>query len=231
MTAKVIVIAPSVDVMTTQLDMSKMIPNIEAAGRTCYKSEHKMDESSAPKFVRKIIKNGHHSVLEHASVTVRFICSRSTSHQLVRHRIGSYSQESQRYCNYGKTDALHVIAPKQVLSSYGHKMGQIFSSSGEMLEGGCAPWLNSCINSYANYLLLLEKGWKPEDAREVLPNCTKTEVVTTYNLRQWRWFFEKRCDKHAQSQIRFLSKQLLCELNKYLGPVFEDQYAKFIAQE
>ena len=90
------------------------LKKIELAGRTCYKSEDKIDDNSANKFISMIVKSGHHSVLEHCVVTAKFVGSRTMSHQLVRHRIAAYSQESQRYCVY--KNKLYVIMPKNLMS-------------------------------------------------------------------------------------------------------------------
>ncbi len=92
-------IKPSYQIMSV-IDAEKLMKNIEIAGRTCYKSEDKITSSSASQFVRMLIKRGHESVLEHEKITVRFVCDRGVSHELVRHRIASFSQESTRYCNY-----------------------------------------------------------------------------------------------------------------------------------
>ena len=94
-------IKPSYEILT-DIDGKAMLRAIEVAGRTCYKSEDKITDASAEKFVSTIVKSGHHSVIEHQSFSVRFICDRGVSHEIVRHRLASFSQESTRYCNYSK---------------------------------------------------------------------------------------------------------------------------------
>ena len=239
---------PTVVVLTSLSEIQDFPEKIEIAGRTCYKSEEKITEKSKYLFVQKILDSGHESVLEHCSITVRFVGTRSMSHQLVRHRIGAYSQESQRYCNYGKSDALVVIPPPSVQDFVTVNRGaRIFCSPfglGETVadiyyvEHQCDgqdvdikkiprgslfwDWAFSTLIAYFSYKKLLASRVRPEDAREVLPNCTKTEVVTTYNLRQWRHFFKLRCDKHAQWQIRELAMDCLRIFGNNLPSVFGD---------
>lgn len=177
---------------------------IEIAGRTCYKSEEKITDESAGKFIRSIIRRGHESVIEHLSITYRIICSRACSHQLVRHRIAAYSQESQRYCDYGKL-GFQIIVPPGLTPDAHH-----------WLEMGAKK-------SYSEYLGLRERGAPPEDARFLLPNCCKTEVVTTFNLRQWRHVLRERgLNKHAQWEIRGIMLGILDELYQLLPNVFGD---------
>jgi len=161
---------------------------IELAGRTCYKSEDKITKDSANRFVRGLIKSGHHSVIEHANATVRFITNRGVTHELVRHRLASYSQESTRYCNYGGQE-MEFIKPVWYDGST-QKQQDYFVAS--------------CIDAEIAYNRLLKYGWKPEQAREVLPNALKTEIVVTANFREWWHIFKLRCSKAAHPQIRAL---------------------------
>lgn len=158
-----------------------MTPNalqtIEAAGRTCYKSQAKITEESAEDFVAKITRSGHHSVLEHAAASFRFICDRGVTHELVRHRVASYSQESTRYCNYTKNKfdgQIKVIEPP-------------FRK-----EGSSLVWIDIVEKIEKAYLSLVELGEKPQMARSVLPNCLKTEIVMTCNFREWLHVFALR---------------------------------------
>lgn len=176
---------------------------LEVAARNCYQSEPRGDPG---KFLKSIIALGHESVLEHCVATVMITCSRSCSHQLVRHRLGAYSQESQRYVNYGKKP-IAFIKPKQLDSC---------------TECSKRTFLRHLEFSVRDYLDLLEEGWKPEDAREVLPNCTATKIVTTFNMRQWRHvFLERALNKHAQAQIRKIFLELLEEF-KTRTCIFDD---------
>lgn len=153
---------------------------IEAAGRTCYKSESKTHEYS-PGFVRNLIKSGHMSVIEHATMTVRFITDRGVTHELVRHRLASYSQESTRYCNYGNQDHLVFIRPVWMRSTCRSNL-----STAEY------EWFKAMLHAETHYLIMLYHGWAPEQARSVLPNSLKTEIVVTANMREWRHIFKLR---------------------------------------
>ena len=176
----------------------------ELATRVCYKSEDKMKEGSAEKLIKGIIKSKHFGCLEHVNLTVKFICDRACSHQLVRHRLMSFNQKSQRYC---KEDNLEVIKP-------------------EGLEN-TSLWLESCRQAENAYAELIRRGEKPEVARGVLPNSTATEIYATANIREWRHFFELRCDKTAQKDIRMLALELLCQMFEKYPVFFEDMVDKY----
>jgi len=207
------IIAPSVKIETPIEHIKSYMTLLESFGRTCHKSESEIKEGSADKFVEKyLIKMGHESVLEHCSISARFICDRSASHQLVRHRIGSFSQESQRFCDYSK-DGIQVICPPSI------------EQNEELLK----EWTESVEILETRYRKLLESGIPPEDARSVLPNCTKTEVIATFNLRMWRHIFEQRAlNPRAQWQIRNLMTDLLKQMNALLPLLFQDLQAKIL---
>ena len=180
----------------------------ELATRVCYKSEDKMKEGSAEKLIKGIIKSKHFGCLEHVNLTVKFICDRACSHQLVRHRLMSFNQKSQRYC---KEDNLEVIKP-------------------EGLEN-TSLWLESCRQAENAYAELIRRGEKPEVARGVLPNSTATEIYATANIREWRHFFKLRCDKTAQKDIRMLALELLCQMFEKYPVFFEDLVGKYACME
>ena len=180
----------------------------ELATRVCYKSEDKMKEGSAEKLIKGIIKSKHFGCLEHVNLTVKFICDRACSHQLVRHRLMSFNQKSQRYC---KEDNLEVIKP-------------------EGLEN-TSLWLESCRQAENAYAELIRRGEKPEVARGVLPNSTATEIYATANIREWRHFFELRCDKTAQKDIRMLALELLCQMFEKYPVFFEDLVDKYAVMD
>ena len=180
----------------------------ELATRVCYKSEDKMKEGSAEKLIKGIIKSKHFGCLEHVNLTVRFICDRACSHQLVRHRLMSFNQKSQRYC---KEDNLEVIKPEGLKNT--------------------AIWLESCRQAENAYAELIRRGEKPEVARGVLPNSTATEIYVTANIREWRHFFELRCDKTAQKDIRMLALELLCQMFEKYPVFFEDLVGKYACVE
>jgi thymidylate synthase (FAD) len=192
-----------------------LLPHVERCGRICYKSEAKITSDSAPKFVENICRNRHESVLEHSSLTAIMIGSRAFSHQLVRHRIGAYSQESMRFVNYGKLKALKVICPKRI----GLRPGFYENIMAPRRQ---ASWLKNQESCYAEYLAELEDGVPPEDARYSLPISCKTEVAVTYNLRQWRHFLRIRTDRHAQWEIRDIATDICTQLKRDMPAVFCD---------
>jgi len=233
---KIEIVHPSFEVMTPIEEIIQFPRRLELAGRTCYRSEGKITEGSADKLIEKLIKSGHESVLEHCSITVRYVMDRTASHQLVRHRISAFSQESQRFCNYGKSGALRVIIPEALLSGASANEflseGVVISEVGELgVDMVFSRFLQSCLNSYGDYLYFLEAGMRPEDARLVLPGATATTVVTTFNLRQWRHFFDMRCDKHAQRQIRMLALGTLRCFVSIIPSVFKDKLGKFLVRK
>lgn len=198
---------PSVELINAP-DYKTLLTTIEAAGRTCYKSEDKITDGSAEKFVRGIIKRGHEAVIEHGSLTVRFICDRGVSHEIVRHRLASYCQESTRYCNYSNDDfgaEITVIKP-------------LFFYEGTQ---GYELWKEACENAENSYFKLLEYGCTPQEARAVLPNSLKTEIVMTANIRELRHFLKLRCSSAAHPQMKEVAMMLLAILKENY-PVFCD---------
>lgn len=191
------------------LDGAAILEKIERCGRVCYKSEDKITSDSAEKFVRSIIKRGHESVLEHVSFTVRFIVDRGMSHELVRHRIASFSQESTRYCNYSQ-------------DKFGEEIAVIAPCFADEIRGGYYLWLMACEYAEAKYFELLDFGWTPQEARSALPNSLKTEVVMTANLREWRHFLRLRTSPAAHPQMREVTVPLLAELKQIVPAVFDD---------
>ncbi len=206
------VIKPSY-VIEDELDPQKIMKTIERAGRTCYKSESNISDGSAEKFIANIIKRGHESVIEHEKITVRFICDRGVTHELVRHRIASYSQESTRYCNYCN-------------DKFGNELTFIKPCFwDENTADGKAKmdiWTRTMENIEKEYNNLISMGAKPEEARSILPNSLKTEIVVTMNLRSWRHFFELRTSERAHPQIREIANALLADLKTQLPVIFGD---------
>lgn len=186
-----------------QCDEPSILLKLEYCGRTCYKSEPQTGTSSAD-FVRKLITRGHESVLEHVNITVRFICDRGVSHELVRHRLAAYSQESTRYCDYGKT---HIMC---------------ISPEAYMTPGQFEIWKQAMDAADTAYKSLRKLGCSPQIARSVLPNSLKTEIVTTMNLRQWRHVLRLRTSKAAHPQMREIMHVLLAQFKTKLPVIFED---------
>ena len=185
-----------------------ILKQLETIGRTCYKSEDKITTTSAEFFVAKLIKNGHTSVLEHITITVRIITNRGVTHELVRHRIASYSQESTRWCDYGKEGEITVIFPVWLDED---KVGT------ERLA-----WGRAMSNAEAAYFEMRRLGWGPEKARGVLPNDLKTEIVMTANLREWRLVFGQRCSDRAHPQMRALMRDMLTDFKAMFPVIFDD---------
>lgn len=205
------IIDPSFTWLGNVPDGDQMLTNIAAAGRVCYQSESKSDDAA---FVRKRIKQEHESILEHEKISVRIICDRGVSHELVRHRIASYSQESTRYCNYSKGkfgSELTFIRP----------YWDDRSISAEMIRLR-ACWQEACLNAEWSYKKMIDAGCTPEAARAVLPNCLKTEVVMTANLREWRHFFKLRCAPAAHPDMRIIANMLLTAFKDVVPVVFDD---------
>jgi thymidylate synthase (FAD) len=178
---------------------------IEAAGRTCYKSQDKITPDSAEDFSYKIVENGHHSVLEHAVMTIRFITNRGVTHELVRHRLASFSQESTRYVRYNGD--MEFIKPV-----WWDKVGAF------EMDSFCR-FLDMAEHEYK---FLLQSGWRPEQAREVLPNALKTEIVVTANMREWHHIFKLRTSKAAHPQIRALMLECLKDVRTRVPILFDD---------
>jgi thymidylate synthase (FAD) len=197
----------------TPINGDEMLKRIELAGRVCYKSEGKIADGSCVKFVKGVIKRGHESVIEHESVSVRFICDRGTSHEIVRHRIASFSQESTRYCNYGCDEAGCAFVEPNFKSWLGYGWKETLLR---------VIWRNAMELAEQSYLKLLSLGAPPQEARAVLPNSLKTEVVMTCNLREWRHFFRLRTTKAAHPQLRGLAILLLREFQSKIPAVFDD---------
>lgn len=203
------IIFASATIEASTPDLEKII---EAAGRTCYKSEDKICDGSEFAFIRKLRDQyKHHSVLEHGAITVRFICDRGVSHELVRHRLTSISQESTRYCNYskGKFDGeITVIDPQ-----FWHPASSNYTI-----------WKLACEQAEQSYLLLLKQKATPQEARSILPNSLKTEVVITANPREWLHIFNMRADKAAHPQMRELMIPLQKEFIKRWPAIFGEIY-------
>lgn len=193
-------------------DGQKVLQKIEAAARTCYKSEGKIQEGSAAKLVAGLIKSGHEAMLEHASVTVKLVVDRGISHELVRHRLASFAQESTRYCNYSKDD-------------FGSEITFIIPDYLEYKSEGWNIWKESMKQAEDAYFKMLDFGLSPQQARAVLPNSLKTEVVMTANLREWRHFFKLRAlgtTGKPHPQMLEVAVPLLEDMKNLIPVVFDD---------
>ncbi|GAB1409623.1 FAD-dependent thymidylate synthase [Desulfovibrionales bacterium] len=210
------IVAPSFHFMHVP-DGEFILRHLEQAARTCYKSEDKVGPDSARNLLKRIIRMGHNSVLEHISVTVRIVCDRGVSHELVRHRLCSFSQESTRYANYAHEkfgNSITVIRP--FFWAEDDKRYQL--------------WLSAMQACESAYLALVQAGASAQEARSVLPNSLKTEVVTTANLREWRHIFKLRCDKAAHPQMREIMLPLLAAFQERVPLLFDDLAERFIVE-
>ena len=209
------IIKPDVEFITP-IDGATILKRLEQCGRVCYKSEAKITDTSAPAFVAGIIKRGHEAVLEHCSFTVKFICDRGVSHEIVRHRLAAYCQESTRYCNYSKDvfgNEITVIRPSYMRP--GMKDFQIWERA-----------MNACEDAYFD---LLDYGCTPQEARSVLPNSLKTEVVMTADIREWRHFLKLRCSPAAHPQMREVALILLEKVHALIPVCFDDIWSEYHA--
>lgn len=207
------VIKPSFEILTP-IDREAVLKHLETVARTCYKSEGKITEQSAPKMVKGLIKSHHTAMIEHFSVSVKMIVDRGVSHEIVRHRIASYAQESTRYCNYSQGkfgNEITVIKP-------------LFFDEG---TPEYIIWEESCMQAEKAYNELIEMGRSPQEARSVLPNSLKTEIVVTMNLREWIHFFNLRAlgtTGAPHPQMKEIAMMVLEEFSNQLPEIFGDMY-------
>lgn len=192
---------------------------IEKVGRTCYKSESKIDSASAKRFVENLIRNGHEAMLEHSILTVKFTVDRGISHEIVRHRLASFAQESTRYCNYSNSkfdSQITVIDPST---------GFEYDLEKENDRAKYEVWMSAMENAEKAYFDLLKLGASPQEARSVLPNSTKTDIQVSMNYREWRHFFKLRTVGTTGSphpQMKEVATALLKELKNRISVVFDD---------
>lgn len=202
------IISPSFGILNC-ISPDALLKSIEAYGRVCYKSENKSTQGSSEPFIRQLIKNGHESVIEHEKITVKIICSRNVTHEIIRHRIASYTQESTRYCNYAQErfgNELTFVKP-------------CFWGEGSIPY---SIWIKQMQSIEDNYLALIAEGALPEQAGSILPSSLKSEIIVTMNLREWRHFFKLRTSKRAHPQMREIIIPLFRELCELFPAVFDD---------
>lgn len=215
-------IEQSFEILTPNYSREEVLKQIELAARTCYKSENRICEGSASKLVSKLVQLGHEAMLEHGpSLSVRFITDRGVTHELVRHRVASFAQESTRYVKYGED--MEFIVPVWVPE----RDKEILVEGGDtFLSYPTSAFVRAAYNANLSYVELMNAGWKAQEAREVLPNALKTEIVVTANLREWKHIFELRCAKAAHPQIRDLMMPLLKHMSSILLEIFESTLEK-----
>lgn len=212
------IIEPNI-ILEDEINGQEILKKIERIGRVCYKSENNIKEGSAERFISNLINRHHESVLEHVSISVRVICDRGVSHEIVRHRLASYSQESSRYCNYSNDkfgNELTFIKPCWFKTDLSTLNNSLSDNRAERY------WQDTMANIENDYFNLLNEGWAPEQARSILPNSIKTEIVMSMNLREWRHFFKMRCDKAAHPQMRQIANMILDTFKEKIPVVFND---------
>lgn len=210
------IVEPSVEILFPE-ELKNVLKKIEIAARTCYKSEDAITEDSAKSMVAHLSRNGHGAMLEHADISVRVVCDRGVTHEIVRHRVASYAQESTRYCNYSKGkfgNEITVIRP-------------LFFADGtpEYLE-----WLMACQAAEKAYLSLISAGRTPQEARSVLPTSLKTEIIIKMNIREWIHFFNLRAvgkTGKPHPQMEQVASMILDKFNKELPELFSGVYEDY----
>ena len=210
-----IAIKPSAEILSGK-NYHQMLENIERIGRVCYKSEDAIHPGSAEQFIRNIITRGHESVIEHESISVRVVCDRGVSHEIVRHRIASYSQESTRYCNYTRDKFGSQLVCIDIATGFRYNLEDPADRKKYDI------WTKAMEAAEGFYFQLIEAGARPEEARSVLPNSLKTEIVMTMNLREWRHFLRLRSSKRAHPQIAEIASALLEEFSARYPVFFAD---------
>jgi thymidylate synthase (FAD) len=198
------------------INSEEILKMLERVARTCYKSEDKITDDSAIEMMRSLIKRDHLAMIEFFDITVKFVCDRGISHELVRHRIASFAQESTRYCNYSKDkfdNQITFITPCWIRENWSEECGD---------DNATAIWYDQMQNAESAYNNLINEGWQPQQARSVLPNSLKTEINVKMNLREWRHFFKLRCSPAAHPQMRELTIPLLKEFQSKISIIFDD---------
>lgn len=239
------IIKPGYEFIGFPEDPKEIYRKIERAGRTCYKSEDKITDESAEKFVRALVKNHHEAMLEHASFSVVFTVDRGVSHELVRHRLAAFAQESTRYCSYNKgkfSKEITVIEPcfydaipekekkmcqkaLNLMDPKDHQITDFLENTVTDLHRRYAMWYDACVSAENEYMMMLDLGATPQEARDVLPNSLKTDIVVTADAREWRHILNLRAagtTGKPHPQMAEVMTKLLKELQEKLPALFED---------
>lgn len=226
--------------MLDRFKRQQVIGRIATVARTCYKSEAMRTADRDEALVKRLIESKHEAMLEFVDVTVKFTTSIGITREIIRHRMASFANESTRYCNYSKdkfNGELTFIIPSWLdipegdwqLDSYWDVDSNKTKLQLPVEEGTAASsWLSAMEHAETAYRILTNKGWKAEQAREVLPMCTKSEICMKANLREWRHFFKLRCHHTAHPDIRVLALDLLKQMHERIPIVFDDLYKEFI---
>jgi thymidylate synthase (FAD) len=217
----------------TSLNGEEILKFIESIGRIAYRSQDKITEDSAFKFIKNLINREHLSVIEHFNVSVKMITCRSITHEIVRHRLASYTQSSTRYIDSDKDGCIFIIPhwinwyDKKIILD---KSIFDFKESDHLmkfideykLDEITTIWLSEMWDSEQDYRRLRELGVPPQNAREILPNSTETEICMTANLREWRHFFKLRTSPQAHPDMQLLTRPILKEFQSKIPIIFDD---------
>jgi|SRR5215831_7180042 len=211
------IIEPSAHIIHP-VDGIESLRTIESMARISHKSENRQTENSWERFIETVvIQHGDWSVTEHVSVKVLIRTDRGITHELVRHRLFSFTQESTRFVNGRKSypDGLEFIKPLKIGE------GTVMDPAGINYD----IWEESVRNSEEQYFKLLDLGVRPQEARSVLPNALASTIVMTGNLRSWRWFFLARTTMEAHPDMRRITIPLLLEFKEKFPLLYEDIHA------
>jgi len=228
----------------TPINGEEILKAIELAARTCYKSEGKIEyesmkysiNDSEPKYfggsnqqdiaksarelIPKLMNKNHEAMLEFGGmINVLFVCDRGVSHELVRHRIASFAQESTRYCNYSKGEHITFIIPSWLNNEIKEAIVITNNLTGSYEVN---KWIDVMLNCEETYISLIKQSWTPQQARSVLPNSLKTEINISANIREWRHILKLRCSPAAHPQMRELMIPLLNEFKSKIPILFDD---------
>ena len=234
-------IKPKVEILD-KLDERSVVGRIATVACTCYKSENMRTADKDYVLVRRLIDSKHDAMLEFVDITVKFTTDRAIANELVRHRLASYAQESTRYCNYSKDkfgNELTFIIPSWLDIPEGNytwwdgdwvDMDKLKINLPDN-DDATNIWLHNLKNAEYSYIKLIDEGWKPQQARSVLPLCTKTEINMKANLREWRHFLKLRCSTAAHPDMRVLALDLLKQFHEQVPVIFDDIYDQFYGSQ
>ena len=200
------IIKPLIEV--EDYDGIRIMKNIERACRTCYRSEGMVTDDSYKRLLTNCLNRGHESVLEHEKITVRMTCDIGVYKDLTRHRFGSFSIESTRYCNYGKDKFDNEI---KFIDPCNMDEKELFNE-----------WYSACTEIEQRYLKMAELGATPDQMRMILPHSTAAQVTMTCNIREWRHILDLRTKKMTHPAIRQILIPLLLKFKKDMPELFSD---------
>ena len=215
----------------TPINGDEILKTIERVARTCYKSEDKINEDSAQKITKSLIEKHQEAMIEFYDIIVKFVCDRGVSHEIVRHRLASYAQESTRYCNYSKDKFDNQIT--FVIPCWCNTIIEGDENNQKDVSLMDFAWLSAMQHAEFTYNQLIKpenwypkqpiaSAWQPQQARAVLPNSLKTEINVKMNLREWRHFFKLRTSPAAHPQMREITIPLLIDFKNKIPIIFDD---------